>query len=128
MGCTCASIGFKSTSLQLCTVTSVGPAMFWRLLVGTVIMLAFGYAGETGVMPAIVGFVIGMCGWAFIIYEIFAGEAGGTLGECSEAVASNFNAMRLIVTVGWAIYPLGFVLGTLCKLPGSEGILNVVYN
>jgi bacteriorhodopsin len=107
---------------------NVGPAMFWRLLVGTVIMLAFGYAGETGVMPALVGFVIGMCGWAFIIYEIFAGEAGGTLGECSEAVASNFNAMRLIVTVGWAIYPLGFVLGTLCKLPGSEGILNVVYN
>jgi len=107
---------------------TVGPAMFWRLLVGTVVMLAFGYAGETGVMPALVGFVIGMCGWAFIIYEIFAGEAGGTLGDCSEAVASNFNAMRLIVTVGWAIYPLGFVLGTLCKLPGSEGILNVVYN
>merc|ERR1711957_856568 len=29
---------------------TVGPAMFWRLLVGTVIMLAFGYAGETGVI------------------------------------------------------------------------------
>merc|ERR1712107_873021 len=38
----------------------VGAMMFWRLLVGTVVMLAFGYAGETGVLPALIGFVIGM--------------------------------------------------------------------
>merc|ERR1712146_322518 len=104
----------------------IGAGMFWRLLVGTVIMLAFGYAGETGVLPALVGFVIGMCGWAFIVFEIFAGEAGGTVSGCSEAVASNYNTMRLIVTVGWAIYPLGYVLGVLVNMPGAEGILNVV--
>merc|ERR1712107_18812 len=106
----------------------VSAVMFWRLLVGTVAMLGFGYAGETGAMPAAAGFACGMAGWAFIVYEIFAGEAGGTAGDCSEAVATNFNNMRLIVTVGWAIYPLGYFLGVLCKLPGAEGILNVVYN
>merc|ERR1712151_519933 len=63
-----------------------------------------------------------------IVFEIFAGEAGGTVGECSEAVASNYNTMRLIVTVGWAIYPLGYVLGVLVNMPGADGILNVVYN
>merc|ERR1712107_862998 len=68
----------------------VGAGMFWRLLVGTVVMLAFGYAGETGVLPALIGFVIGMAGWGFILYEIFTGEAGGTVGDCSPAVASNF--------------------------------------
>merc|ERR1712107_916070 len=52
-------------------VKPVGAGMFWRLLVGTVVMLAFGYAGETGVLPALVGFVIGMAGWGFILYEIF---------------------------------------------------------
>jgi len=106
----------------------VGAMMFWRLLVGTVVMLAFGYAGETGVLPALIGFVIGMAGWGFILYEIFTGEAGGTVGDCSPAVASNFQTMRLIVTIGWAIYPLGYVLGTLVNMPGAEGILNVVYN
>merc|ERR1711901_5649 len=54
----------------------VGAGMFWRLLVGTVVMLAFGYAGETGVLPALIGFVIRMAGWGFIVYEIFTGEAG----------------------------------------------------
>merc|ERR1712157_471244 len=84
----------------------VSAEMFWKLLVGTVAMLGFGYAGETGAVN----------------------PAGGTAGDCSEAVATNFNNMRLIVTVGWAIYPLGYFLGVLCKLPGAEGILNVVYN
>merc|ERR1711862_500264 len=79
------------------------------------------------IQPA-VGFACGMAGWAFILYEIFAGEAGGTAGDCSEAVKTNFENMRLIVSIGWAIYPLGYFLGVLCKLPGSEGILNVVYN
>merc|ERR1712118_236388 len=105
----------------------IGAGMFWRLLVGTVIMLAFGYAGETGVLPALVGFVIGMCGWAFIVFEIFAGEQE----ELSAAAPKQWpptNTMRLIVTVGWAIYPLGYVLGTLINMPGAENLLNVVYN
>merc|ERR1712151_825532 len=99
----------------------VSSEMFWKLLVGTVAMLGFGYAGETGAVNPAAGFGFGMAGWAFIVYEIFA-------GDCSEAVATNFNNMRLIVTVGWAIYPLGYFLGVLCKLPGAEGVLNVVYN
>merc|ERR1712014_320282 len=54
---------------------------FWKLLVGTVLMLAFGYAGETGAIGMgltgkWIGFVCGMLGWVFILFEIFAGESG----------------------------------------------------
>jgi bacteriorhodopsin len=102
-------------------------AMFWKLLLGTVVMLLFGYLGEIAVVPKLIGFVIGMCGWLFILFEIFAGEAGGTAKDCSEAVSSAFSNMRWIVSVGWAIYPLGYVLGMVI---GSEGdvFLNVTYN
>jgi len=55
------------------------PAMFWRLLLGTVVMLAFGYMGEISALPAWPAFIVGLGGWAFILYEIFSGEAGGTL-------------------------------------------------
>merc|ERR1712124_111292 len=54
----------------------IGGGMFWRLLLGTVAMLAFGYAGEAGFLPPMMGFVCGMCGWGFILFEIFMGEAG----------------------------------------------------
>merc|ERR1712070_1300154 len=58
-------------------------AMFWKLLIGTVVMLLFGYLGEIHALPGLCGFVGGMCGWAFILFEIFAGEAGGTAADCS---------------------------------------------
>ena len=102
-------------------------AGFWKLLLGTVMMLAFGYMGETGIMPAVGGFVIGMCGWFFILFEIFAGEAGGLASDCSSAVATSFNNMRMIVTVGWAIYPAGYLFGYLLGAV-NDTYLNVIYN
>merc|ERR1712139_727641 len=103
------------------------PAMFWKLLIGTVLMLSFGYLGEIAVLPAWPAFIGGLCGWAFILFEIFAGEAGGAVGGCSEAVASSFNNMRMIVTVGWSIYPLGYLFGYLLGAVDDE-TLNVIYN
>jgi len=102
-------------------------AMFWKLLLGTVMMLLFGYLGEIAVVPKLIGFILGMCGWVFILFEIFAGEAGGTAKDCTEAVSQAFSNMRLIVTVGWAIYPLGYVLGMVVGAKGDV-FLNVTYN
>merc|ERR1711868_121817 len=36
----------------------VSGAMFWKLLIGTVIMLAFGYLGETFLLPAWPAFIV----------------------------------------------------------------------
>merc|ERR1712193_572349 len=79
-------------------------AGFWKLLIGTVIMLAFGYMGEESILPAWPAFAVGMAGWGFILFEVFSGEAGGLAGDCNEHVATSFNNMRMIVTLGWSIY------------------------
>ncbi len=99
---------------------------FWRLLAGTMIMLIGGFAGEAHLVSASVGFVVGMIGWAIIIWEIFGGEASKA-AEANASVKSAFNALRIIVLVGWAIYPLGYVFG---YMMGSvdAGTLNIVYN
>merc|ERR1712117_533861 len=57
----------------------VSSEMFWKLLLGTVVMLLCGYLGEIKAMPGNVGFMGGMYGWAFILFEIFAGEQGAPL-------------------------------------------------
>ena len=41
---------------------------FWKLFLGTVVMLAFGYAGETGLLEAWVGFFFGMVGWGYTVF------------------------------------------------------------
>jgi bacteriorhodopsin len=102
-------------------------AMFWKLLIGTVVMLLCGYLGEIDVLPPLYGFIGGMLGWFFILFEIFAGEAAGVSGQCSEAVKTSFNNMRLIVTIGWAIYPAGYFFGHLQGAVNATS-LNVIYN
>jgi len=105
----------------------VSSEMFWKLLLGTIVMLLCGYLGEIHVVPGMVGFAGGMSGWAFILFEIFAGEAGGTAAGCSPSVASSFTQMRMIVTVGWSIYPLGYLFGYLLGAV-DDVYLNVIYN
>jgi hypothetical protein len=109
---------------------SISQAMFWRLLLGTVIMLAAGYAGEAQFVPALMGFVVGMCGWAFILFEIFVGEAGQVAADSKQVnkyVQQSFGTMRLIVTAGWSIYPLGYFFGYLMGAVDDQ-VLNLVYN
>jgi len=104
--------------------------MFWRLMIGTVAMLSFGYAGESGAMGTLPGFVLGMCGWGYILYEIFRGEAAQVAQQADKAnkyIKQSYDVMRLIVTVGWSIYPLGYFFGFFLGAV-APGPLNVTYN
>ena len=114
--------------LILSAVGKANSGMFWRLLLGSVVMLVGGYLGEAGYINATLGFIIGMAGWVYILYEVFSGEAGKAAAKSgNKALVTAFGAMRLIVTVGWAIYPLGYVFGYLTGGVDAES-LNVVYN
>ena len=114
--------------LILAAVTAVTSMLFWRLLGASLVMLIFGYLGEAGLMDVTLGFIIGMAGWIYIIYEIFAGEAA-KLSEGSKNAGGQFafNTLRYIVTIGWAIYPIGYAWG---YFGGglNEDALNIVYN
>ena len=117
--------------LILAAITKVPGGVFWRLMIGTIVMLVGGFLGENGTMGAWPGFIVGMLGWLYILREIFAGEAGKISATSAPAsVQSAFSLMRWIVTIGWAIYPLGYFLGYLTGSDPSESadMLNVVYN
>ena len=114
--------------LILSAVRKVSTGMFWRLLIGSLVMLIGGYLGETEAIPRSLGFVIGMAGWIYILYEIFSGEAGRAAAKSgNKPFVTAFNALRMIVTVGWAIYPLGYIFGYLTGGVDANA-LNVIYN
>jgi bacteriorhodopsin len=117
--------------LILAAITKVPGGVFWRLILGTLVMLIGGYVGEAGYVGAWPGFIVGMLGWAYILREIFVGEASKINASAApESVQKAFSLMRTIVTVGWAIYPIGYFLGYLTGSDPteSEQMLNVVYN
>ena len=113
--------------LAACTAVSLG--VFWKLLAGSLVMLLGGYFGETGVMSPMLGFVVGMAGWIFIIYYIFVGEAAQIKDSAgNENLVLAFDGIKWIVTIGWALYPIGYYLGYLGSGVGDGAMLNTIYN
>ena len=49
--------------LILAAVRKVPSSIFWKLLIGSLVMLIGGYLGEAGYIQPFVGFIIGMAGW-----------------------------------------------------------------
>ena len=114
--------------LILVAVTAVTSALFWRLLGASLVMLVFGFLGEAGILDATLGFVIGMAGWIYIIYEVFSGEASKlAAGSGNKGGQFAFNTLRLILTAGWAIYPIGYFLGYLGGGTDANTV-NIIYN
>ena len=114
--------------LILAACTAIAGGVFWRLFVGSLVMLIGGYLGEAGFINATLAFVIGMAGWIFILYEIFAGEASKVnAAEAPDSVKTAYNTMKWIVTIGWAIYPIGYFMGYMAGGVDADS-LNIVYN
>ena len=114
--------------LVLSVVKKVSPTLFWKFLIAPLAMVLGGYAGEVGYISPFLGFVIWMVGWLYILYEIFTGEAGKLCDKSTnDDLVTAFEKMRMIVTIGWAIYPLGYVFGYLTGGIDSN-TLNVIYN
>ena len=114
--------------LILLAVTAVSSGLFWRLLGASLVMLIFGFLGEAGLMNSTIAFIPGMAGWIYILYEIFSGEAA-RLSASSKNPGGKFafNTLRIIVTVGWAIYPIGYYLGYLAGGTDMDTV-NIIYN
>ncbi len=102
--------------------------LFWRLLVVSVLMVFVRYLGEADYMHATLAFLIGLLFWLYILGELY-------FGAMDEAVSRSLNRpvqrgyfwLRLIVTVGWAIYPLGNFLTSFSGF-ADTGALAVAYN
>ena len=113
--------------LILAAVTAVASGLFWQLLLGSLVMLIFGFMGEAGIMAAMPAFVIGMLAWIYMIYVLYMGAGKAAVATTSASVQTAYNSMLWIIVVGWAIYPAGYVFGYLMGAVDSS-TLNLIYN
>ena len=116
--------------LVIAAVRNVPSGIFWRLLFGSLVMICGGYLGEADYLPdPILGYIISMAAWIYLLYEIFSGEAGRLAAKIgNKAYLSAFSALRMIVTVGWSIYPLGNVYIYLTRGGIEPNTLIAIYN
>jgi len=126
--------------LILRAVTNVASSLFKKLFIGSLVMLIAGYLGEAEAVREVAegdaptnmalvygGFAIGMLAWFYMIQVLYSGEGGVAVKQASPAIQSAYKTMMLIIIVGWAVYPLGYVFGHLVG-DGNPASLNIIYN
>ncbi len=107
---------------------SVQVSMFYKLFIGSILMLLFGFLGETALMPVVPAFALAMLFWIYMIYELRMGEGAKSKNTITNVnVKSAYDTMMWIVVIGWAVYPVGYYLGYLGGGANSN-TLNLVYN
>ena len=87
--------------------------LLWKLIGASVVMLVTGYFGEAVYREQawLWGLFSGLA-YFYIVYLIFAGEAKQLANASSPAVQKAHGILCKFVLIGWAIYPLGYMVGT----------------
>jgi bacteriorhodopsin len=107
--------------------------LLWKLIFGSVIMLVTGYFGEA-VDPehaAIWGLISGLA-YFYIVYEVWMGDVAKLSKGSTPAVQKAVGSLLKFVVIGWAIYPLGYMIGTAdgqwYSFMKDMGSMDIVYN
>lgn len=109
--------------------------LLWKLIFASVVMLVTGYFGEAvSRNQSIMWGVISGLAYFYIVYLIWFGEVASLAKESGENVQKAVKTLAWFVLVGWAIYPLGYIIGTPGGFFGMFGssdpnpMMDVVYN
>jgi sensory rhodopsin len=100
---------------------------------GALIMIGFGYLGESGAIPGMVGLILGGVGWAMIIVATgtpWSSGKGVDNSKIAPELMWSTNALRYFIVVGWIIYPLGYLFNPTAGVSTAVDIevMAVLYN
>ncbi|MEY3983479.1 MAG: hypothetical protein RL160_1036 [Bacteroidota bacterium] len=112
--------------------------LMWTLITASLVMLVTGYFGETIDRDnSVMWGVISGLAYFYIVYLIWFGDVAKLAQNAGPQVAKAVKILAWFVLVGWAIYPLGYILGTPGGLFGMQLVsdpaaasasMDIVYN
>ena len=113
-------------------------SLLWKLIFASLVMLVTGYFGETiDRDSSVLWGVISGAAYFYIAYLIWFGEVAQLAQNAGPQVAKATRILAWFVLVVWAIYPLGYILGTPGGLFGIQLVndptaashaMDIVYN
>lgn len=88
----------------------------FKLILASLVMLITGFIGETsGINNNVLWGILSTLGYLYIVYEVFVGDiARLTKTSDSPALARAMFLLKIFITLGWSIYPIGYMV-----LPGN---------
>ncbi len=104
------------------------------VIVADVLMILFGWAGESSINAAkgatVVGwamFGVGCLAWLFIIFILYTAVTNASANKLAP-VRQGLSRLKLFIVFGWAIYPLGFLITLISNSPDVRVGRELIYN
>ncbi len=110
------------------------PIIAVLVIIADVMMILFGFAGETSINAAkgatVTGwamFGVGCIAWMFIIFILYTAVSNASAGKL-KPIQIGLSRLKVFIIVGWLIYPLGFMLTLVSNAPEMRLARELVYN
>jgi len=92
-------------------------SLLWKLIIASAWMLIAGYIGEAftdgSTAHSVKWGVLSTIGYIYILYTAWFGEVAQLAEKSnSDVVKKGVRTLAWFVLVGWAIYPIGYMIGT----------------
>ena len=106
-----------------------GSTLF-KLIAASTFMLVTGYIGEAELLGggSILWGVVSTLGYVYIVYEVFAGDVRKlSQSSNSDELKRAMFLLGIFITLGWSIYPIGYMTMSDNLLPNMFS-MDIVYN
>lgn len=88
------------------TMGRVPVGVFWRMTAAALLMVFSRYLGDAGFFNPTLGALLSIGFWLYILGEMYFGAMPDLIRKGSRAVRLGYFWIRLIMTIGWAVYPI----------------------
>lgn len=84
----------------------VPAGVFWRTVAAAILMVLSRYLGDARIFNPTLGVLLSMAFWLYILGEMYFGAMAEAVRKASRPIRLGYFWIRLILTIGWAIYPI----------------------
>lgn len=88
------------------TLGKVPVGVFWRMTAAALLMVFSRYLGDAGFFNPTFGVLLSIGFWLYLLGEMYFGAMPDLVRKAGRPVRFGYFWIRLIFTIGWAIYPI----------------------
>lgn len=97
--------------------------VFWRSVVAAVLMVFSRFLGDADIFDPTLGALLSIAFWLYILGEMYFGTMSSVVRGTSRTIRLGYFWIRLIMTIGWAIYPILHFVDVVIGVGHGPGII-----
>ena len=101
--------------------------VFWRITGAAILMVFCRYLGDARIFNPTLGVLLSIAFWLYILGEMYFGAMAAAVAKADRPIRIGYFWIRLIMTVGWAIYPILHFVDAVIGAGHSRPVI-VLYN